>query len=148
MKTLTPATLLLLLLALMIFSGACATPEPHQRALRRSQDLVSSGVRAGLQASDTAESLQIQARYNPCRCDAPDFELRLRGRWQRHILNGDPALLEALQAEALRSLESSDSLHFWYLQGSFRGTRRDASGVEYPLFRLESISDQRRISLR
>ena len=136
-----PLLLVMALIALLGLSSACATPEPYERALRRSQDLVSSGVRAGLHASDTADSLQIQARYNPCRCEAPDFELRLRGRWQRHLLNGDPALLEELEQAAQQSHEAGDSLRFWYLQGTFRGTRRDPSGIEYPLFRLESFSD-------
>lgn len=134
--------ILFVLFALLFASSACITGgDPLERSLSRSRNVVSSGVQAGLQASDNADSLRIQARYNPCRCDAPDFELRVRGRWERYVLNGDPALLEELQAAALLSIENDDPLRFWYLEGAFRGTRKHPSGGEYPLFRLESIQD-------
>ena len=134
-----PGPLPFLAIAVLLTASACATAEPLDRALSRSQQTVATGVQRGLQASDQADHLRIAVRYNPCRCDAPDFELRIRGQWRRHLLNGDDELLQELNALALASLDESNPLQTWYLTGRVRGTRRHTNGAEYPIFRLEAL---------
>ncbi len=117
------------LLALMI--SACASSgDPFQQALEDSQGALSSAV----EAVDDLDEVVLEARYNPCQCPAPDFEVRTYGRWKRVIVTGDVQVLEAMHIEAQR-LEEEGTLGHLSLEGHFDGTGVfEESGVEYEIF--------------
>ncbi len=128
----------MLLLSVWSISGCATTGDPLERTLIKSTSVVSSGVNAGAREADTSDMLTIRARFNPCRCSTPDFELHVRGVWRRHILAGDEELLSDFQTQS-EQLESTPGLHYFRLRGQFSGHDRFETGVEYPTFVVESF---------
>lgn len=114
----------------------CSTGPPAQRALNQSRSIVSSGIEAGISWPDDAESIEVRARYNPCRCSAPEFEIRTYGRWKRVLLRGEPEMIEQLESEAV-SLHGTRGLDFLRLQGRFDGSERyEPNGLQYERFEV------------
>jgi hypothetical protein len=116
-------------------SLGCATGDPGQRSVEKSMSAVSSSVQAGTRASDASPELSIRARYNPCRCDAPDYELQVRGEWHRYLLGGDEDTL----SEFRQISEESKGLDIFRLRGQFSGTDVYETGVSYPYFVVDSF---------
>ncbi len=132
-------SVLVLMLGLCLWSlGAvgCAT-DPVDRAMARSAGAVHDGLRRAQLETEDPQAFALRARYNPCRCPAPDFEIYLYGAWRRYLLEGDEDLLAALQAEA-QTLELNGHLGHLALRGRFAGFDRTEEGLEFPVFLVES----------
>ncbi len=129
---LAAATVLALVSAL-----GCATLSSEQRALHRATTTASDAADDASGALDDLDTIQLQARYNPCHCPAPDFEVQLHGRWQRVIVDGQQQLIDELRDDAAR-LEQSPGLAVIWLEGDVTGTERfEPTGVSYQ--RLEVV---------
>jgi hypothetical protein len=125
-----------LLLACLLVSG-CLTADPVARAMHRSSTTVERSIRTAHLASEDPQIFALQARYNPCLCAAPDFEIYLYGAWHRHILEGEGQLLESLFSDA-QTLELNGTLGRISLRGSFGGWSRLDSGGEFPVFVVDA----------
>lgn len=125
-----------LVVAVLWFVVGCATGPPHQRAVDRASAAGAAAADAGAGAVDDIDIIEIRSRYNPCHCPAPDFEVHLRGRWQRVIVDGESQLVEKLYEQA-RQLEESPGLEVFRLKGELTGSQRfDETGVEYQRFEV------------
>ena len=123
----------------MLSVAGCATSEPGERALVRSNTAVASGVDAGTHAMETLDELELKARYNPCHCPAPDYEVYLRGNWQRIAIDGDDEIMEQLETEA-RALSQSSPLGFVWMTGRLNGTTTfEQTGVSYESFYVADV---------
>lgn len=120
-------------LAMTLVAG-CATSDPGERALRRGNTAVASGVDSATSTTESLDSVELKGRYNPCHCPAPDFEVHLRGRWQRVIIVGEDDAIDELDAAA-RSLDDSSSLGFVSISGRLDETATfEETGVAYDAF--------------
>lgn len=132
------STLVVVLLTVATAGGGCASLGSVDGAVDKSRSIVSSGVD---EATDSAEEadVELQARLNPCRCPAPDFEIHVRGRWRRVIIEAGDASLVTLRDEAT-TFEDSRQLAVLWLRGDFSGSATHAgSGREYPRFVLHDF---------
>lgn len=115
--------------------GCLSSGDPFQRALQRTDNAVESAV----DALDDLDQVVLLARFNPCKCPAPDFEVRIFGRWERVLVTGEEELLEELDLLA-RTLDEDPGLGVFRLQGQFDGTDTfEDTGIEYELFRMVRI---------
>ncbi len=97
---------LIAILALLATSG-CGGPEirnrvplsPAESALSTAQLEVASALEAAALAEEDVERVSFAVRYNPARCDCPQWEVMFRGRWTR-------AGLESEEESTLESLLS------------------------------------------
>lgn len=119
--------------------GCTSGGQPSERALEESSATILSGIDAGIDAVDSQEVVAVRARYNPCVCPAPDFEIHLRGEWIRVIKNGDQTRLEGLRDQA-QTLADLPGLHHVWLEGQFDGNAVfDDTGVEYQRFEVQNF---------
>ena len=72
--------------------------------VQRAAALTDSAVATALRQADDIDRFSTLARYNPTRCDAPAWEIRLRDHWFRVALR--PA--RDATDDALALLESTD----------------------------------------
>jgi hypothetical protein len=133
-----------LLLVCLLFCAACSTPgplpDPSDVALKRSRSAVFSGVREAFEESEEVDEFVVQARRNPCRCDAPPNEIYVHGRWTRVYFEADDALLSEFDATMTRA-ENNGVLRTVALRGAFSGdTRTSERGIEYPVFELLELN--------
>ena len=140
MRTLWLATMLLCSAAL----GACATPDgprpdPRIMALERGQNAVEAGLEDAASASESVDAFVVRMRQNPCQCDAPPDEIYIHERWTRVYLDGDEAVLAALQAAESRAAERA-RLETQSVRGALLGkTRPSARGIAYPIFEVLAL---------
>lgn len=113
--------------------AACSSAgTPSERALSQGYQAVFTGVDAGVSATEEQDSLALRARYNPCVCPAPDFEIHLHGQWSRAILDGDPMVLGEM-ALRVQGLEEAGRLYHLWLDGKFDGEAEfEDSRIDYP----------------
>ena len=106
-------TLLRLIPCLALCVSACGAQPgpgpalgPKARALKEAQASVTESKAEAREASEDADSFALLVRHNPARCDAPEFEVYMRGRWTRAYLDVEVprvnALLEGLRASSLK----------------------------------------------
>lgn len=135
-----------LLIATAIVGSGCATGStssgedisPKERAVRAGHQKIRGGVQQAFQKTESSAPYTLPARYNPPKCEGPDYEVFAHGRWNRVFLNTD-----ATQRERLESLESDEQtvtdaqpVRF---EGEWNGSRTTESGLDYPVFRVKSI---------
>lgn len=124
--------------------GACATPDgprpdPQMVLLQRGQDAVEAGIEDASSASESVDEFVVRLRLNPCHCDAPPDEIYIHERWTRVYLQGEQALLDALQAAQARAAEQV-RLETQPVRGALSGeTRRSARGIAYPIFEVLAL---------
>ena len=125
-----------LLLGMMLVGCSGA---PDKSPLQESLDLTRSRVDSGFEnANDAAEGLDaytVQLRYNPARCDCPDYEVEVYGRWVRAFVTGPPTLLNNLErfAEDVAQGQRRSDLE---VKGRMAGERKAATRVVFPEFEL------------
>lgn len=128
-----------LLVATLALSAACSTPgpplDPVQAAFSESRDAVANGVEEGLNESESVDEFAVTTRYNPCRCEAPDHEIYIHGRWTRVFLDGQEKLL----GEVDEQLAQDSLLTTVELRGSLYGDETTSEGVEFPVFEVSRI---------
>lgn len=121
-------------------NGASEEPalSPMQRAVRRGQADLEEGRAEALEAADDQPSFVLELRYNPGQCEAPDYEVRARGRWTRAILEPADAEVEAALA---RFVEDAARRPFARLrvEAAPRRARTSARGIEWPVFEVLAI---------
>lgn len=123
--------------AWFVFCIGCSTGgEPPQRALAQSHSVVVEGVEAAIDAVHSQEIVTVRGRYNPCRCPAPAFEVYVHGNWIRTILDGDGAIIDAIEDRAA-ALEVAPRLEYFRLTGKFDGMALfEETNAEYERFEL------------
>lgn len=120
-------------------SGCASSGDPVERALKT----VADGVEEGVEAAESVDEVAVKARFNPCRCPAPDFEVKVYGRWKRIIVAGDDEVLEELRAQA-EALDEAPGLGSLRLEGEFDGTGTfEETGIEYKVFRVVGVNGER-----
>lgn len=124
------------LIAAVLLWGCSIRGEPQQRALDRAEAAMFDGVDEGWEAVDALDEVVVRARYNPCRCPAPDFEVRIYGSWQRILVNGDTELVHELRHRA-SNLAEQPGLDYLRLYGQVKTPAvYEESGVEYDRFEV------------
>ena len=120
----------------VVVSVGCATGEPQERAMAQGASIVHTGVADGIDAVEAQDTIVMQARYNPCRCPAPDFEIHLRGQWRRVIVGGPEHQIDDLRQTA-RAMQGEGRLEDVWLTGQFDGQRPfDDTGVDHDYFEV------------
>ncbi len=120
-------------------SGCASSGEPSERALEEGSTTILSGIEAGVVATEEQDVVVVQARYNPCLCPAPDYEVQVRGEWIRIIVDGDQLVLAELDERA-EALAAAPQLGYLRLRGQFDDTAElEETRVEYPRFVLEEF---------
>lgn len=139
MRTRSWAPPVLAVTGLVAMVVGCSSGPPTDRALEESSAAVSSGIEEGVEAIEDRDVVELTTRYNPCDCSAPEFEARLRGRWQRVVLTGPDDHLDELFDQA-RALDETTGLYFFRLEGQFVGpTRHPETGLEYEQFEVSDF---------
>lgn len=129
------------LIVLMLTTTACAAPAtavvtPHEEASSR----VNLAVQQSGQEAENPETLVVEARYNPAACDAPPWELRLRGAWVRTTLRAG----REMTSEASFLLTEEDIIAGSMVSLRVAPTTRTepgADGLRFRVLELVSIVD-------
>lgn len=114
--------------------GCASTPDlsPDVSARRAGQKAVSRGVEAGAEEVSDLGVYTVQARYNPARCDCPDFEFLLRGTWVRAWPAGAEPAVRRLQGLAR---QNTPGIQYVSVRGHLTDTvKRSDDNVEFPVF--------------
>lgn len=126
-------------LAASLAATGCATgsgPDRGVRAVEASREAVVAGVEAGVEGSEALAPFDVPVRYNPARCDCPDYEVRIRGRWLRAYIEGDEELMTRLERFSARAEDDPQAqmvLRGWLTAD----TRRSSREVSYQVFEAE-----------
>ena len=140
------------IIAVMILLGAvgvaCSSAgPPSERALDEGYRAVLTGVDAGVAATEEQESLALRARYNPCNCSAPDFEVHLHGQWSRAMMEGDAMVLGEMVLR-IQGLEEAGRLYHLRVEGKLNGkaefedTRVDYQRIQVRGFEVEAVGSR------
>ncbi len=135
-----------LLIVTSIVASGCATGSsssgdevsPKERAVRASHQKIRGGVKQAFEETESSAPYTLAARYNPPKCKGPDFEVFAHGQWNRVFLKtGDT------HRDTLETIESDEQMitdaRPIQFEGEWSGTRTTDSGLEYPVFWVESI---------
>lgn len=125
-----------IILGLLASIGCASAPELPKdvRASRAATVRVQASVESADEEAGALDAYEISVRYNPARCDCPDFEVEVYGGWQRAYIVAPPRVETRL--EEFR--KSSDSLRELALNGRLTTTtRRAETGVDFPVFEVE-----------
>lgn len=126
-------------------SGAgCANPSasqekspPEVRAREACRSAIHESIDEAFEYAEDSGPFVLAVRYNPARCDGPDFEVRAHGIWTRAYLDGKRAVRSEIQTYRDSSDHSIDSVV--RIEGDFRGKRRAETGRKYPLFWVDAF---------
>lgn len=131
-------------LAFLIAAAGCSTPgpkaDPVDTAFAKSRAAVTSGLREGVEESESIDDYIVAVRLNPCQCDGPPHEIFVRGRWTRTYLDANEALLEEIDerlGEAAAKREFANVL----LRGAIDGDKRNERGIDYPIFEIDELAE-------
>ena len=117
----------------------CAGGPPAERAVTEGISSIGAGIDAGHQAIEDLDVIAAKARYNPCQCPAPDFELHVEGRWTRVVIDGESQLVDDLVEQGQQS-EASPGLDAFVLEGRFVGQRQfETTGIDYDVFEIDAF---------
>ncbi len=123
----------------IILLSACGSVKrsPSQDAILRSMNTVESlRVDASIQANSKQE-YSLVARYNPGKCDCPQFEIFAYGEWQRAPFSGEKS---ALLASRNFANAGTDTMKRVNIRGRFSGEKEAApNGVIYETFQLSKF---------
>lgn len=127
--------------------SACTSDAPTQRkkpplelALEQSQKSIQASLADAAEESDDLDSFRVFVRFNPGRCEAPEYEVLLRGSWQRAYLTPDTDPLE----EALNAMrEERFGLGHLAVTGRLSGSQLSDRGVKWPVFLVLTLDPQR-----
>jgi hypothetical protein len=111
---------------------------PKERAVRAGHQKIRGGIQQAFQQTESSAPYTLPARFNPPKCEGPAFELFAHGRWNRAFLKTDDThrdTLESLQSDE-QTVTNTQPIQF---EGEWNGTRTTDSGLEYPVFWVESI---------
>ncbi len=143
----TPSSCLLwasVFLASLIAAAGCSTPgpkaDPVDTAFANSRAAVTSGVREGVEESESIDDYTVAARLNPCQCDGPPHEIFIRGRWTRTYLDADEALLEEID-DRLDEAAAKREFTSLLLRGAIDGDKRNERGIDYPIFEIDELAE-------
>ncbi|TXD35234.1 hypothetical protein FRC98_17360 [Lujinxingia vulgaris] len=90
-----------LALAQALLWGCSSAGTPLERAAQITDRALMEGVRQATSPEASQGAVGFVGRYNPCRCEAPPFEIWIYGGWERVALRSeDEALVEALLTQA------------------------------------------------
>ncbi|RDV36192.1 hypothetical protein DV096_20335 [Bradymonadaceae bacterium TMQ3] len=128
-----------LTLAQALLWGCSSTGTPLERAAQIADRALREGVREAESPEASQGAVGFVGRYNPCRCEAPPFEIWIYGRWERvELLSKDDVLVEALLTQARASDESAE----------FRLVGWPKPGAPYDGLELEGFEPAERTSAR
>ncbi|RAL21820.1 hypothetical protein DL240_13290 [Lujinxingia litoralis] len=119
--------------------GCASAGDPLERATQIAGRALQKSTTKASTPGSIPGAVRFVARYNPCRCQAPPFEIWSYGRWQRTELRAaEDETVEALHTYA-RSVE--DTAEFTLLGWP-------SEGAPYPGFELEGFEAGVRASAR
>lgn len=107
-------------------------------ALRDSHRALNSAIADGFDESEEVDQYVVRARYNPCKCDAPDDEIYVHGRWTRARLDGDAKLLTTITQQFHKAFTNARLITL-ALRGSVDDEDRTPQGLRYLVFQVESM---------
>jgi len=131
-----------------VVASGCATGSsssgedvsPKERAVRAGHQKIRGGVRQAFEETESSTSYTLPARYNPPRCEGPDFEVFAHGRWNRVFLDTGDTLRDTLESFETDEQAVNDTQPIQF-EGTWRGSRTTDNGLEYPVFRVTSIEE-------
>ena len=119
--------------------GCASAGTPLERAAQITDQALSEGIRRSESPAASEGAVRFVGRYNPCRCEAPPFEILSYGRWTRvEIESDDPELLEALEVAARGAAPTAEFTLLGWPQ----------TGPRYELLELEGFEPAERTSAR
>ena len=118
--------------------GSTEKPSPSEKALRASQKRVVRSLEDAFERSEKLDDYTVRARYNPPKCDGPDFEVFAHGKWTRAYLDAKSELQEKI--EGLKPddemVGGGEAITF---RGEWNGMRKAETGLEFPVFWVVAI---------
>lgn len=137
-----PTAFIILGLLAALACGACSSTAPQtdplEEAFAESREAVASGLEEGFEESESIDEYSVDARLNPCPCDAPRHEIYIHGRWTRAFLEGEQAVLTAIDG-AFEDAAERFALQTIAIEGAVEGERSTDKGIEYPVFEVERL---------
>lgn len=124
------------ILAWLALSGCASAPAPPPAVLagEAAETRIERSIELADEDVNGLEAYDVPIRYNPARCDCPDFEVEVFGRWQRAYIVAPVQTRTRLDDFA----ESEQSLAELTVRGRMTTTtRRAESRVSYPVFEVE-----------
>lgn len=125
---------------------ACETTKPSivkrtplQRAIIQGQRNVTEGIVEGIEESEDLDQFRFQVRHNPGRCEAPVYEVFLKGRWTRAYFN-----LERPEFQAQLDLlaQQTDVLAVLWVKGKMtEAVKLSAKRVAWPLVDIIAVEN-------
>lgn len=135
----TRALLAGLLLVQALLWGCSSAGTPLERAARITDRALMEGVRRSTSPEASQGAVGFVGRYNPCRCEAPPFEIWLYGRWERvELRSEDDQLVATLLTQAQAAGAS----------GEFRLVGWPKASSPYDELELEGFEPAERTSAR
>ena len=133
-----PGTLLSFVLLVSSCAGTSGAPlDPGEAAALRVQRAVEHSARS----ADDPEALVVRARFNPVDCDAPPWELRLRGSWTRAALRASREMTG--QASILLADEDmTDGSIVWLRVAPTTRSEPGADGLRFRVVELLDIENR------
>ena len=131
----------LIIISVSLLCGCPSGPQlaPEAAVLAQSVKHVHQGQAAGFDEADSADAYNVNARFNPARCDCPDFEFEIYGRWVRAYPAGSANVMATLQRFSER-VASEDEVSDIVVTGRTTGsTKPSKRNIEYPVFEIESL---------
>lgn len=133
----SPSWLLAVLLGL---TTACSTPgpprDPVEDAFIESQEALLSGIDEGFEESESVDEYVVTTRHNPCRCEAPKYEIYIHGRWTRVFLEADDAVMAKIRERFARDQSALTTVE---LRGSLSGDETTSRGIEFAVFEVSRV---------
>ena len=126
----------LAILAGLTLAGCASAPEtpPGELASRAATSRLASGIELAGEEANGLEAYDVPVRFNPARCDCPDFEVEVYGGWQRAYIVAPPPTRTRLDGFA----QSGQPLAELTVRGRLTATmRRAETRVSYPVFEVE-----------
>lgn len=122
-----------LMLVLLVLGSCACSSAPEIPADQVARMGVENGVMAAAEASEETGVLETHIRYNPARCECPDYEVFLYGGWKRVFLTGPLNTVSELQNRM-----TSRSLEIARVSGRLTDTTRlSRENVRFEVFELE-----------
>lgn len=110
---------------------------PSVRARETCRSAMHESIDEAFEYAENSGPFVLTVRYNPARCDGPDFEVRAHGVWTRAYLDGKRAVRSEIQNYRESTDHSIGSVV--RIEGDFRGKRRAETGRKYPMFWVEAF---------
>lgn len=115
---------------------------PLERAMAQAALALTRAGEAALVESDTLRSYTLRLRFNPGRCDAPDYEIFAHGGWQRAAITAEEEAALAKLRDYQAQLTDSPFAELEVTGGWDERVWTTPRGVEWPVFLVQRVEGE------